>query len=202
MYPRSRGSLILSQQGEFMDDQLMLDPVKRRRWLLLKALEIAPLREAFALAQAADDFISGTAAQIADRTASEVMQAPIFRAGLETEKTQQRPSTAFGTNAGAMVGTEALAGLSSLVTFDDLIRYLRQGGEVFEEHEGAVELLARANLKRTGQGLPPFTLLPGTPAKAAVREKPNRAEKVAHSRPPTARERAEWARRVVALAVE
>ena len=193
---------MLSQEGEFTEDQLMLDPAKRRRWLLTKALEIAPLGEALALAQAAEDFISGTAAQIADRTASKVMQAPIFGPGPETEETQQRPSTALATNVRAMVSTEAFAGLSSLVTFDDVIRYLRQGGEVFEEHESAVELLPRANLKRAEQGLPPFTLLPGTPTKAAVREKPNRAEKVARSRPPTARERAEWARRVVALAAD
>jgi hypothetical protein len=73
-----------------MDDQLMLDPVGRRRWLLAKALEIAPLGEALALAQAAEDFISGTAAPTGDHASSEEMGAPTFGTGVgpETEATQ------------------------------------------------------------------------------------------------------------------
>jgi hypothetical protein len=45
----------------------MLDLASRRRWLLTKALEIAPFGEALALAQAAEDFISWTGARTGDR---------------------------------------------------------------------------------------------------------------------------------------
>jgi hypothetical protein len=39
----------------------MLDcPLHRRRWLLLKALETKPLREALPLAKAAEEFISSS----------------------------------------------------------------------------------------------------------------------------------------------
>ena len=73
-----------------MDDQLMLDPAYRRRWLLTKAMEIAPLGEALALAQAAEDFISGTAARTGDRAAHKEIRATIFRPGPKPEETQQR----------------------------------------------------------------------------------------------------------------
>jgi hypothetical protein len=43
-----------------MSDEGLLDcPLYRRRWLLLKALETKPLREALPLARAAEEFISG-----------------------------------------------------------------------------------------------------------------------------------------------
>jgi hypothetical protein len=42
-----------------MSDENLLDcPLFRRRWLLLKALETMPLREALPLAQAVEAFIS------------------------------------------------------------------------------------------------------------------------------------------------
>jgi hypothetical protein len=183
-----------------MDDQLMRDPAIRRRWLLTKALEIAPLGEALVMAQAAEDFISGTAAYIADRTASKVMQAPTFGSGPKHEETRHQLSTDLVINAWPMVGAEALAGLSSFVTIVDVTHYLRQRGEVFTEHESADELLVRANLKRAEQKLPLFVLLPGVPpTKTAIRDKPDRTDKAAGPRLPTARERAEWTRRIVAL---
>jgi hypothetical protein len=40
------------------DEGLLSCPLYRRRWLLLKALETKPLREALPLAQAAEAFIS------------------------------------------------------------------------------------------------------------------------------------------------
>jgi hypothetical protein len=51
-----------------MDNQLLLDPASRRRWLLTKALEIAPFGDALGLAQAAEDFIFWAGARTADRT--------------------------------------------------------------------------------------------------------------------------------------
>jgi hypothetical protein len=183
-----------------MDDQLMRDPAVRRRWLLTKALEIAPLGEALALAQAAEDFMSGTAAPIADRTASKVMQAPTFGSGPKHEERPHQLSADLVIDDRPMAGAEALAGLSSLVTIYDVTHYLRQSGEVFAEHESADELLVRANLKRAEQRLPLFVLLPGVPpTKPEIRDKPDRTDKAAGPRLPTARERAEWARRIVAL---
>jgi hypothetical protein len=47
-----------------MDSQsdLFVDPPRRRWWLLRKALEALPLKEAIQLAQAAEDFLGGAAA--------------------------------------------------------------------------------------------------------------------------------------------
>jgi hypothetical protein len=190
-----------------MDDELMLNPASRRHWLLAKALEAARLDEALALAQAAEDFISGTAARTDDRTSSAVMgSAPTF--GTEPEA-QPSPLGLLNVlpvsndqpvkNDRPLVTTEALAGLSSLASIEDVILYLRRGGEVFADDESADELLARANGKRAEQGFPPFALLPTPPTKTTAREKP---ERVALPRPPSRRERAEWARSVVALPAE
>jgi hypothetical protein len=173
-----------------MDNQLMLDPGSRRRWLLIQALEIAPLGDALALAQAVEDFISRTAASTGDRTSAEAKGTPNFGtgAGPEAEATQlallntlsvgsnQRPFT----NDQPLTTTEMLDGLNSLVSLDDIIRYLRERGEVFAEYESADALLTRANLKRMEQRLPSFALLP-TPSTKATR--PHRPEKVAPSRP-------------------
>jgi hypothetical protein len=190
-----------------MDDELMLDPAARRHWLLTKALEMAPLGEALVLAQAAEDFISGTAAGTDARPSSGVMPAPTSGAGPEAEATQLTLLSALPVrnnkqpvkNDQPLVMTEAFAGLSSLASIDDVILYLRQRGEVFAEDERADKLLVRANLKRTEQGLPPFALLPIPTTKAIRRDNP---EKVTLPRPPSKRERAEWARRLVALAAD
>jgi hypothetical protein len=192
-----------------MDDQLLRDPASRRRWLLTQALEIAPLGEALALAQAAEDFISGTAASIGDRTSTEARGIPNFGtgAGPETEATQFELLNALSvvsnqptvTNGQPLTTTEALEGLNSLVSLDDLIRYLMEGGEVFAEDESADALLTRANLKRMEQRLPSFALLPTPSTKATRQDKP---KKVAPPRPSSARARAEWARSVVALPTE
>jgi hypothetical protein len=183
-----------------MDDPLTLNPADRRRWLLTKALEIAPLGEALALAQAADDFLSGAAVRTGDRTSSEVAQAPAFGAGPEAIVTQPKPFSALPVSSHQPPSKAGgLVGLSSLASIDDVILYLRQHDEVFAEDESAEGLLLRANLKRTEQGLPPFALLPTPPSKAIPRDEP---EKVVLPRPPSGRERAEWARRVVALAAD
>lgn len=191
-----------------MDNQLLLDPASRRRWLLTQALEIAPLGEALALAQAAEDFISGKAASTGDPISTEAKGTPNFGtgAGPETEATQLELLNALSVvskqpqfaSDQPLTKTEALEGLNSLVSLADLIRYLREGGETFAEDESADALLTRANLKRMEQRLPSFALLP-TPATKAARDKP---EKVAPPRPTSARARAEWARSIVALPAE
>jgi hypothetical protein len=89
--------------------------------------------------------------------------------------------------------------LRPLASIDDVILYLRQNGAVFAEDESEDELLARANGKRLEQGLPPYALLPTLATKAKRQANP---EKVALPRPPSGRERAEWARSIVALPAE
>jgi hypothetical protein len=183
-----------------LDDELMLDPAGRRRWLLTKAMETAPLGEALALAQAAEDFLSGTARTTIDRTSSGVIGVPTFEAGPEAEAPRLKLLSAVaGKSDQPLKMTGAVAGLSSLAAIDDVILYLRQHGEVFAEDESADELLIRANLKRVEQGLPPFALLPRPPTKVLRQDKP---EKVTVPRPPSGRERAEWARSVLGLPAE
>jgi hypothetical protein len=108
-----------------------------------------------------------------------------------------------------LVTTEALAGFSSLVSIDDVILYLRQAGAVvLDESESADELLARANLKRTEQGLPPFALSPVSPSETAQQGKADQAKEVkaarplAAARPFNARERAALARDMIGLAAD
>jgi hypothetical protein len=186
-----------------LDDELMLDPMGRCRWLLTKALEIAPLGEALALAQAAEDFISGTAARTGDCSPFEMTQASAFAAEPKTLVTQ--PKSFSGLPVGSnqppskgdrplMMTTEALADLRSLASIDNVILYLRQGGEFFAEDGSADELLGRANVKRAEQGLPPFALLPTPPANT-IRQ----PGKVTSPRRLSARERAEWAKSATAL---
>jgi hypothetical protein len=50
---------------EFLDD-----PARRRLWLLVKALESAPLREALALAKGTEAFLTGRAVVSQDRAAA------------------------------------------------------------------------------------------------------------------------------------
>ena len=50
--------IIASEVFVTSDEDLLGCPPYRRRWLLLKALETKPLREALLLAQAAEEFIS------------------------------------------------------------------------------------------------------------------------------------------------
>src|SRR5262249_26837727 len=47
------------QRSPMNIERLSDDPALRRSWLLSKALENAPLREALRLAQAADNFLTG-----------------------------------------------------------------------------------------------------------------------------------------------
>jgi hypothetical protein len=163
--------------GQSVLDLSMMDPRSRRFWLFTKALENASFAEALSLAQAAEQFLSEKFQETADR------------------RPEQSPATAFE------LKPAALEGHCSLVPMDAVIQYLRQCDEdVGSETDSSDELLARANRKRTTQGLLSFALLPVSPTQATRPDKPPRqAKKAASPRPPTARERAEWARRVVAL---
>jgi hypothetical protein len=172
----------------------MQDPAARRHWLLTKALEIAPLGEALALAQAAEEFLSGTAARDANYTSSEVVHGTRPDLNGTQPKLLNAPAV---NNDQPPKSTPSLAGLSSLVSIDDAIRYLRQAGEVVAEGESADRLLARANPKRIEQGLPPFALLPVAPTAPTPKAKPERATA---PRPLTAREREDYARSALALA--
>jgi len=79
---------------------------------------------------------------------------------------------------------------SSLVSLDEVIRYLKECDEAVDaETDNAEELLSRANRKRASQGLPLFTLLPGIPTQTKRRDKPERTKKVASPRPPPPREK-------------
>ena len=193
-----------------MDEHLMLDPVRRRSWLFAKALETAPLSDALAFAEAAEAFITGTMESL------EVTSVLSFEIPPKTDKPQQRTVPTFAAQSEQpSATTEALAGLTSLASIDDVVRYLRQRGDVVvDETESAEELLARANLKRREQGLPPFALLPTSPSETVQRDKVNQAKDVtaarpaAVPRPPTAprplnaRERNELAKQLVASAAE
>jgi hypothetical protein len=177
----------------------MLDPANRRRWLLAKALETAPLAEALSLVQAAEDFLLSGKPQEAIDGLPRLAPAGSFNPQSGTlEATPLRTSTTFEMGNKS---SEALEGLTSLVSIDDVIRYLRQCDEdIASETDNADALLARANRKRTSQGLPSFVLLPAASTQATRPAQPVRTKEVAPPRAPTARERAEWARRAVAIA--
>jgi hypothetical protein len=185
-----------------MDEHLMLDPVGWRRWLFEKALETAPLSEALALAQAAEAFIAVTMEH-----SLEVTSAPTFEMLPKTEKPQQETAPTFAAqNDQPFPTTELLAGLTSLVSIDDVIFYLRRdAGVVLAETESTDELLARANLKRTEQGLPPFTLFPAAPSETVQQGEVDQSKNVTAPRAPAAprtpnrRERAELAHCMIAL---
>jgi hypothetical protein len=187
-----------------MDDCLMSDPVDRRRWLFEKALETAPLSEALALAQAAEAFLTGTMEH-----SLEVTSAPTFEIPPKTQKPQQQVPNLAAQDYQPLATSEPPAGLTSLVSIDQVISYLRQGGDtVLAESESADELLARANLKRTEQGLPPFALSPTSPRETAQQDKADQAKNVtaprpaAAPRPLNARERAALARDMISLAAD
>lgn len=187
-----------------MDEQLMLDPVRRRSWLFAKALETTPLREALAFAEAAEAFITG-----ATEDGFEVTSAPTFELPHKAEKPQQQMLNWAGRSHQPLATTEDLSGLSSLVSIDDVVLYLSRGGSVPPEGtESADDLLTLANLKRAEQGLPSFALLPAAPSETVQRDKGNQAKDVAAARAPAvprplnARERNELARQLVASAAE
>jgi hypothetical protein len=174
-----------------MDEHLMLDPMRRRNWLFAKALETAPLNEALAFAEAAEAFITGTMEQ-----SLEVTSASPFEMPPKTDKPQQKSVPTFTARDNQPLGTTGvLTGLTSLVSIEDVVLYLRQGGGVAPaKTESADELLARANGNRAGQGLPPFTLFLASPSETAEQGKAVRAKNVtaprlsAAPRPPCARE--------------
>jgi hypothetical protein len=187
-----------------MDDHHMLDQVRRRNWLFEKALETAPLSEALALAQAAEAFITGTVEHTL-----EVTSAPTFEIPPKTQKPRQRTAPTFAAQNDQPLATiEALAELRSLASIDDVILYLCQGGDVVLESESADELLTRANLKRTEQGLPPFALFPASPSETVQQNKVDQIGKITAPRPapaprpPNTRERATLARQIIDLSAE
>jgi hypothetical protein len=163
------------------------------------------MNEALAFAEAAEAFITGTMEQ-----SLEVMSAPPFEIPLKTDKSLQITVPTFAAQDNRpLATTEALAGLMSLVSIEDVILYLQESGGVTPaETESADELLARANLKRAEQGLPPFTLFPASRSETAQHGMADKAKNVtalrppAAPRPPNARERAELARHVIAMPVE
>jgi hypothetical protein len=178
-------------------DVLLNDPGYRRRWLLSKALEGGiPLDKALQLAQAAEEFIMGAA--------SRATAADWLSQLAATQPIEERKET--------VTGAGAFDGLSSIVTIDDVVRYLKDSGETIVPETGdkflvngcSTEnvdgLLDRANRKRTRERLPRFALLqrPSTD-KTVARDKSATAEKAIVKRPPSARERAEWARQAVVL---
>lgn len=173
---------------------LLHDPDYRRCWLLIKALEeTVSLGQALQLAQAAEEFLTGTVPHVV--ALDWIHQSKAMSQGDVDNEITAAPG--------------AFDALSSVASIDDIVRYLRQYGENVPENDGkfddrisenAGELLARANRLRTQQGLPHFTLLPSVDiVKIDDRGKLAPAGKVASKRPPSARERAEWARQVVEL---
>ena len=96
-------------------DALMLAPADRRRWLLIKALENASLAEALSLAQTAEDFLSGKPQEAIDRLPG----TEVYKPQSETpEATPPRTLTTFETGNKSH---EAVNGLTSLVSLDDVI---------------------------------------------------------------------------------
>jgi hypothetical protein len=169
----------------------------RRRWLLTKALETVSLTEALLLAQAAEDFLSGKPQKAIDGLPG-LVTTEVYKP--QSGTLQATPSRTPITFEMGNQSHEDLEGLTSLASIDDIIRYLRQCNEdVTSETDNTDALLARANRKRLSQGLPSFVLLPAAPTQSVRPVKPARAKEVAPPRSPTARERAEWARRAVAL---
>src|SRR5262249_44748420 len=192
-----------NERAMAMDEQLMLDPVRRRSWLFAKALETAPLSEALAFAEAAEVFITGAMEQGLAVTSAATFELP------PKIKKQKKMLNGATQSEHPLAMPDELSGLSSLVSIDDVVLSLRQRGEVvLDGSEGADELLARANLKRAEQGLPSFALLPASPSETVQRDKGNQAKEVtaarsaAVPRPLNARERNELARQLVASAAE
>jgi hypothetical protein len=68
---------------------LLEKPIRRRSWLILKALECLPLDQAIGLAQTADEFIIGTAAE---RHYDTALQAKSAVASPSQERERQLPS--------------------------------------------------------------------------------------------------------------
>ena len=174
---------------------LLFDPHNRRCWLLIKALEEnVSLGQALQLAQAADEFLMGTVPRVA---------------GFERiHQSKATPESDVHNEITTEPG--AFDAFSSVASVDDILRYLRQCGEIVPENDGkflddcvsenAGELLARANRVRTQEGLPHFTFIPSVDIlKVDDRGKSAPTGKVASKRPPSARERAQWARQVVGL---
>jgi hypothetical protein len=115
---------------------LCMDPMGRRRWLLTKALESAPLAEALSLAQAVEDFLAGKAEGNVDPAAQ-------LKPRVSVETPLQSLTISEGQNEKL---SEALEGLSSLASLDEVIRYLSQGDDDDSaETDKADELVARAN---------------------------------------------------------
>lgn len=183
------------------NDVLLNDPGYRRGWLLSKALEgNIPLSKALQLAQAAEEFLTGTASRTT--TSDWLSQLQVARPRDEGSDARDEIAATSG----------AFDGLSSLVTLDDVVRYLRDNGETVVPETGdkflvngcssenTGELLDRANRMRTREKLPRFALLPRLNTdKTVTRDKSPAVGKATVKRPPSARERAEWVRQALAF---
>jgi hypothetical protein len=182
--------------GEDTEQSPFGSPERRRVWLLSKALECRALSEALELAKVAERFICGDRSLGADGNAE------------------------ADANAESVTAVSRIGSLAVLASVEEVVRYLKSGDAPFDEttsEDGPLsaqsheDLLALANQRRLCHHLPPFQLwstagpeikgesqVSGDPAVTPpLRRKAGNSGKV---RAPSGRERAAWARRVVALA--
>jgi len=181
--------------GEDTEQSPFGSPGRRRVWLLSKALECRALSEALELAKIAERFICGDGSLGADGNAE------------------------ADANAENVPAVSRIGSLAVLASVEEVVRYLKSGDAPFDEtaSEGPLsaqshdDLLALANQRRLCHHLPPFQLWstagPEIKGESQVRGDsavtPPLQRKARNSgkvRAPSGRERAAWARRVVALA--
>jgi hypothetical protein len=140
-----------------MDIDAFNDTVRRRAWLLAKALETAPLAKALELARAADEFLGG-----------EAHPAPSIEPGPESPPADPAPvlgEPAVEPEVAAAQKTDTARGTISV---DDVVRYLRQRDDTVVRTEkdlfmvngrfqmNADQLVARANRMRAQDGNAPL----------------------------------------------
>jgi hypothetical protein len=171
----------------------LFDEPSRRLWLLSKALEAVPLKEALQLAQAAQDFLDGASPSdvspsykphlvqlapgnipvaSADRLGEVVAVATVEPAPLPSEAA---PAEASGIQEAPFASTGPIVWAGP----DDVVRYLRRADDVVVAtddgaymvngrfRENLEELVKRANRMRTRQRQPLFQLMPPSFARVA-----------------------------------
>ena len=162
------------------EESLFNEPVRRRLWLINKALENAPLAEALALAQVAEAFLAGT--PFGKSPAAPIVSAvdPLTSPQSEVEHPSSLPpfdsviASSSGNSDGQVDNTPSAPFDASIspVSAHDVVRYLRQRDDVvvpigdgaflvngrFRETLG--QLVERANRMRARQHLPRFGVLP------------------------------------------
>jgi hypothetical protein len=165
------------------------DEPSRRLWLLSKALEVVPLREALQLAKAAQDFLDG--ASVFNPTNSQADRSQLAPALPQddipvADGARLREIVAVATVEPALLQSEAApaetsdtqeaprapAGLVVVAGPDDVVRYLRRADDVVVAtddgaymvngrfRENLEELVKRANRIRARQRQPLFQLMP------------------------------------------